>query len=75
MRARLKKAERHKAELEREAKALIQTDAVLRAKFDIFTSIPNVGAVTAMALIADLPELGRLNAKQVAALVGVARMS
>ncbi len=36
------------------------------------TSVPGVGQVTAMTLIAELPELGELNRKQIAALVGVA---
>jgi transposase len=42
-----------------------QSDALLR-------TVPGVGPVTAFMLLADLPELGRLNRKKIAALVGVA---
>jgi transposase len=35
-------------------------------------TVPGVGEVTAFTLVADLPELGRLNRKEIAALVGVA---
>ena len=35
-------------------------------------SVPGVGFVTAATLVADLPELGQLNRKKIAALVGVA---
>jgi transposase len=38
-------------------------------------SVPGVGVVTAATLIAELPELGQLNRKQIAALVGVAPMN
>lgn len=41
-------------------------------KKDIITSIPGVGETTAHMLIADLPELGHLTGKQIAALIGVA---
>ncbi len=36
------------------------------------TSVPGVGTVTAVTLVAELPELGQLNRKEIAALVGVA---
>lgn len=36
------------------------------------TSVPGVGTVTAVTLIAELPELGQLNRKEIAALAGVA---
>ena len=41
-------------------------------KKEIITSVPGVGATTAHMLIADLPELGKLTGKQIAALLGVA---
>jgi transposase len=34
--------------------------------------VPGVGKITALVLIADLPELGHLNRKEIAALVGLA---
>lgn len=47
----------------------------LQQKKDLLESVPGVGTVTAFTLLAHLPELGLLNEKQIAALVGVAPMS
>ncbi|MHB0989575.1 MAG: IS110 family RNA-guided transposase [Bellilinea sp.] len=41
-------------------------------KDDILRSVPGVGKVTAAILLSDLPELGHLDRKKIAALVGVA---
>lgn len=38
----------------------------------LLRTIPGVGTVTAATLVAELPELGRIGKKQIAALVGVA---
>jgi transposase len=43
-----------------------------RADDDLLQSVPGIGPVVATTLIADLPELGQLDRKQIAALVGVA---
>ncbi len=43
-----------------------------RAADDLLTSVPGVGDVTARTLIAELPELGQLDRRRLAALVGVA---
>ncbi|MBJ7276206.1 transposase [Marinobacter salarius] len=43
-----------------------------RIKTEILTSIPSVGKVLAYTLLSELPELGSLNRKEIAALVGVA---
>ena len=51
--------------------AIRQTPAWRRAE-DLLKSVPGVGDVTARTLIADLPELGTLGRRQIAALVGVA---
>lgn len=42
---------------------------------DILQSFKGVGPISALTLIADLPELGHLNRKQIAALVGVAPLN
>jgi transposase len=42
---------------------------------DLLRSTSGIGPVTSATLIADLPELGRLNRRQIAALVGVAPMA
>lgn len=71
--------ERHLAWLDSE---IAQTDDDLdhqirqspswRADENLLTSMPGVGPVLARTVIAELPELGRLNRRQIAALVGVA---
>ena len=43
-----------------------------RTKDDLLRSAPGVGRIPSYTLLADLPELGRLNRKQIAKLVGVA---
>ena len=42
---------------------------------ELLTSVPGVGEVTARTVIAELPELGHLDAKRIASLVGVAPFS
>ncbi len=46
-----------------------------RVKAEILTSVPGVGKVLAYTLLSELPELGKLNRKEIAALVGVAPMN
>lgn len=65
----------HKRDLEAEIQCLIASSPKLKAKFDILVSIPNVGKITAAILLADLGELGCANAKEIAALAGVAPMN
>ena len=50
----------------------LQSSPVWRAKEDLLKSVPGVGTVLATTLLAELPELGQLNRRQIAALVGVA---
>ena len=50
----------------------ILADEELLNRQNILKSVPGVGAVTAAVLIAELPELGQIDDKKIAALVGVA---
>lgn len=50
----------------------LEADAELAHRRDILTSVPGVGELTAAVILAELPELGRIGARQAAALVGVA---
>jgi transposase len=52
--------------------ALVALDPTWRAKQRVLHSVPGVGPIVAATLLAELPELGTLTAKQIAALVGVA---
>jgi transposase len=60
------------AELEREIDGQIRGSPAWRAAEDLLTAVPGVGPVTARTLIAELPELGRITRRRIAALVGVA---
>ena len=53
----------------------IRESAVWRAKDDLLRAVPGVGRVLATTLLADLPELGRLSRREIAALVGVAPLN
>ncbi len=64
--------EQQREDLDRRIAELIESDDDWRNKRDLLTSVPGVGQTTASALVADLPELGKLNRQQIAALVGVA---
>ncbi len=50
----------------------IRTSPVWRAKEDLLRSVPGIGPVVSRTLLGELPELGTLTRKQIAALVGVA---
>jgi transposase len=63
---------RQLAELERDLTARVRRSPVWRESETLLRSTPAVGPVLARTLLADVPELGRLNRKQIAALVGVA---
>jgi transposase len=53
----------------------IRGSAVWREKDDLLQSVPGVGPVVSRTLLVELPELGQLNRKKIAALVGVAPMN
>ena len=61
--------------LDEEIRQLLQKDSDWAEKVEILQSVPGVGAVTAATLVAELPELGQANNKEIAALAGVAPMN
>lgn len=60
------------AELEAEIRAEIAADDALSQIASRLMSLPGVGPVLTATIIADLPEAGRISAKNLASLVGVA---
>ena len=71
--ARLRKAlEKELAELDVLIADLVSGSTVWVEKEDLLASVPGVGKVIARTLIAELPELGSLDRRQIAALVGLA---
>jgi transposase len=62
-------------DLNQELDQTLQASPLWRAREQLLRSVPGVGRVLALTLLADLPELGTLTHKQVAALVGVAPLN
>jgi transposase len=63
------------AELDRSLRERVQTSPLWRERENLLRSVPGIGPTTALTLLADLPELGRLDRKAIAALVGVAPLN
>lgn len=59
-------------EIEVKIQKLIDEDDDLKKKAEIIESMPGIGKATAALLIAEMPELGNMENKKVAALVGIA---
>lgn len=58
--------------IEKALKALVNADPTLTEKVGRLSGVKGIGDITALTLIADLPELGQLTNKEISALVGVA---
>jgi transposase len=63
------------ADLDTQLTAAVQASPAWRAQEHLLRSVPGIGPTTTYALLADLPELGTLDRKQIAALVGVAPLA
>ena len=72
IKATLKILEAQLVQLDREINDTVKGSPAWRAADDLLTSVPGVGNITSFTLIADLPELGQLDRRRIAALVGVA---
>ena len=68
----IKAAERAVEALKNDALAAIAKDPAMARRLAVLTSIPGIAEVTAAGLIANMPELGQLDAKQVGMLAGLA---
>ena len=64
--------EQELSDLENDLREALRRSPVWREKDDLLRSVPGVGEQLSLSLLAYLPELGTLNRKQIAALVGVA---
>lgn len=62
-------------DLDNELGYTLRGSPVWRAQEDLLRSVPGIGPVTALTLVADLPELGTLDPKRLAALVGLAPLN
>lgn len=59
-------------DLERKIASLIENDDDWRGQVQLLQSVPGVGPVMASTLVAELPELGKVNRQEIAALAGLA---
>ena len=59
-------------DINKELKQMIEDNPDWKEKNDIIQSVPGVGPNMAITLLSDFPELGKLDRKQTAALIGVA---
>lgn len=66
---------RERTRIDTEPAQAIQESPGWREKDDLLRSVPGVGPVLTTTLLADLPELGPLTNKQIAALAGVAPLN
>jgi transposase len=64
-----------KKRLDEQIRELMNEQKAWQEQTEILTSAPGVGMVTTATLLAELPELGKMDRKKIAALVGVAPMN
>ena len=72
LREHLRFLERRLARSDDELQKRLRQTELWRRRDEVLQSVPGVGPVTSLTLLALLPELGRLSHKEVAALVGAA---
>ena len=73
--AHIRWLERQLDDVTKELAGLIEASPVWRAKDDLLQSVPGVGPIASYTLLGELPELGTLSHKQIAALAGVAPLA
>lgn len=67
--------ERQLQGVDRDLDRTVQHSPLWRAKEDLLRSVPGIGPVVSRTLLGELPELGTLSHKKIAALVGVAPLA
>ena len=73
--ARLTQITRQIRDLDGEIQASIAVEQPTARAHQILCSIPGIGAITAAAVLIEMPEIGTMNRKQVASLAGLAPMT
>lgn len=64
--------ERELASIDKDIDDSVRGSPIWRAKEDLLSSVPGIGRIIARTLLAELPELGQLGRRQIAALAGLA---
>ncbi len=62
-------------EVDEDLRKRLRASPLWREQDDLLQSVPGIGPITSLTVLADLPELGRLSHAQIAALVGVAPLN
>lgn len=63
------------AELDQQLKNMLKTSTVWQSNDAILQSVPGIGPVVSVSMLAELPELGTLNRQRISKLVGVAPLN
>lgn len=69
---RLKQVKANIETIDQACRDVVAADPELSRRRAILTSIPGIGGITALAMLAEMPELGAMNKRQTAALAGLA---
>lgn len=64
--------ERRLSDVDDDIRGAVENSPVWRVQEDLLRSVPGIGPIVARTLLAELPELGQLDRRAIAALVGVA---
>ena len=72
---RLAQVDKQIAEISAEVDRLINANNTLAHSMKILRSIPGIGAVCAATILIEMPEIGKLDRRQVASLTGLAPMA
>jgi transposase len=67
--------QQHLAQLDQELTTAVQASPIWREEEELLRGVPGIGPVVTRTLLAELPELGTLTRKPIAALVGVAPLN
>ena len=72
LRTHIRWLERRIGDVDDDLTGAIHASPIWRVQEDLLQSVPGIGPTTARTLLAELPELGQLDRRRIAALVGVA---
>lgn len=75
LRQHIRWLERRVADVDADLDGAIQHSPLWRVQEDLLRSVPGIGPTVARTLLGELPELGQLGRRQIAALVGVAPLN
>jgi transposase len=75
IRKHIEQLENHLRASEEGLRRAVEASPTWQAQRDLLSEVKGIGDITVLTLIGDLPELGRLDRKRIAALVGIAPLN